>query len=62
MTDYRHRHDACEDCGISLDRHGSECGTEAGDPYSDPDYGRPLGWATPDGTLVLPADVANLDD
>ncbi|MEU5852504.1 hypothetical protein [Saccharopolyspora shandongensis] len=52
----------CEDCGISLDRHGGECGTEAGDRYSDPDYGRPLGWATPDGTLVLPADVANLDD
>jgi hypothetical protein len=65
----------CEDCGILLDRHGGDCGAEAGDPYSDPDYGRPLGWAAPgsdgphrDGELhalneelMIPADIANLD-
>lgn len=58
---YRRTDTWCEDCGIALSRHGSECGTEAGDPYSDPDYGRPGGWATPDGETIIPANIANLD-
>lgn len=33
----------CDDCGIALDRHGSECGFETGDTF-DPGRGRPAGW------------------
>ncbi len=36
--------DRCEDCGIPLDRHGEDCGYYAGDPYGNPEYGRPAGW------------------
>jgi hypothetical protein len=46
MTGFYDEMDLCEDCGIPLDRHGEECGSYAGDPYSDPSYGRPAGWLT----------------
>ena len=33
----------CDDCGISLSRHGGACGVESWDTRA-PDYGAPLGW------------------
>jgi hypothetical protein len=36
----------CEDCGIRLDRHGSECGMEIDDPRAE-GYFPPAGWARP---------------
>jgi hypothetical protein len=48
--------DRCEDCGISIDRHGESCGFEIGDTRA-PEYGRPAGWLTGDGKLIPLGDT-----
>ncbi len=46
----------CEDCGILLDRHGEDCGFEAGDERA-PSFGRPAGWLGPNGFVPMDAPV-----
>lgn len=57
---------ACEDCGIPVDRHGSDCGYDVTQAYGNPEWGRPGGWVdgsgrrVPDPT-VLPAPACLRD-
>lgn len=46
----------CEDCGIRLDRHGSECGMEIDDPRAE-GYFPPAGWARPASPEEISVDV-----
>lgn len=45
----------CDDCGISLSRHGGACGVESWDTR-DPDYGAPLGWRAVGTGELYPVD------
>lgn len=42
----------CEDCGVPIDRHGSDCGYYVDQAYGNPEYGRPGGWVDGQGRLV----------
>lgn len=48
----------CDDCGVPLDRHGEDCGYYHDEPYGNPEWGRPLGWADMHGRMVDPFTLA----